>query len=186
MSDFTFVTSNDAKVGAARVACDAFGITFDREVIDFVEIQALDGDPIAKHKVAQAYEKLQKPVVITDDSWLIPALGGFPGPYMSQINSWLSIDDFLNLTRSLEDRTIILRQIVIYQDASVQKLFSADIPGIILQEARGEYSIMHLNAISFDAGQHSAGELTQAGQSAIAHLPTSWDDLCKWLQKTNT
>ncbi len=182
MSDFTFVTSNDIKVLAAKTACDEFGISFDRENIDFVEIQASQGEPIARHKADQAYKTLRKPIVVTDDSWIIPGLKGFPGPYMKQVNDWFSVEDWLNLTRSLTDRRMILRQIIVYQDATGQELFACDLEALILKESRTSTGIKHFSIISFDGGKHSAAEIVEKGESGIKHLPNSWHDLCNWLQ----
>lgn len=182
MSDFTFVTTNDMKVRAAKTACDEFGVSFDRATIDFVEIQSSDGEDIACHKAEQAYAELQKPIVITDDSWLIPALNGFPGPYMKQVNDWFSTDDWLRLTRDLTDRRMILRQIVVYQDAGGQKVFNTDLEALLLSEPRDTNYVKHFSIISFDNGKHSAAEVTNRGESSIKDLLHSWHDLCTWLQ----
>ncbi len=186
MSNFTFVTSNDIKVLAAKEVCNEFGISFDRDNIDFVEIQADDGTAIARHKAEQAFVQLQKPVVVTDDSWLIPGLNGFPGPYMKQVNDWFSVDDWLRLTRDLDDRRMILRQIVVYQDTMRQQLFVSDLEAILLKESRSTTGIKHFSIISFDGGKHSAAELTERGESSIKHLSNSWHELCEWLQTPAT
>jgi XTP/dITP diphosphohydrolase len=182
MSDFTFVTSNELKILAATAVCEPAGIHFEHHSLDFSELQSYDGELIARDKAQQAFEALKSPVVITDDSWIIPGLGGFPGPYMRQVNHWLTTDNFLDLTRSLIDRRIILRQIIVYQDADNQHLFSTDIPGILLTEARGNCPVMHFKVISFDDGHRSAAQVVDAGKSSIDHLHSSWNDLCEWLQ----
>jgi len=56
---------------------------------------------------------------------------------MKSINDWFTPEDWLRLTSDLTDRTIILRQIVVYQDKHGQQLFSVDIPGMLLREAQG-------------------------------------------------
>jgi len=186
MSDFTFVTSNDIKVHAAGVACAEFDITFDRENIEFVEIQSSEGEAIARHKASQAYDQLKRPIVVTDDSWITPGLHGFPGPYMKQVNDWFTTDDWLHLTHDLTDRRMILRQIVVYQDAKEQRVFTSDLEAIILHEARSTTGIKHFSIISFDGGKHSAAELVERGESSIRHLQNSWHDLCKWLQNRHS
>lgn len=179
--DFTFVTSNDAKLMAAKAICQQFGVTFDRETVDFIEMQHDDGEPIARHKSEQAFTALQKPVVVTDDSWIIPGLRGFPGPYMKQINHWLTSENFLDLTRGLTDRRIILRQIVVFQDEHGQQLFTSDVVASILTEARGSAPAMCLNVISFDGSERSAGELYDSNINPLNTTETSWHILCDWL-----
>ena len=179
---FTFVTSNEIKVLAAKSVCDSFALHFDNQSLDFVEIQADNGEIIAQHKAEQAYALLNQPIVITDDSWLIPGLNGFPGAYMKQVNDWFAPDDWLRLTRDLDDRRMILRQIIVYQDEHGQQLFSSDLEAMLLTEARSNSGIKHFSIISFDGGVHSAAEMVESGQSAIKDLPNSWHDLCLWLK----
>lgn len=185
-ADFSFVTSNDIKYHAAKVVLDGYGIAFDRQIIDFIEIQADEGESIARHKAEQAYAALQRPIVVTDDSWLIPGLKGFPGAYMHQVNDWFTADDWLRLTRDLTDRRMILRQIIVYQDASGQQLFSSDIEALLLTESRTASGLNHFSIISFDGGKHSAAEVFEAGESAIKDLPNSWQILSEWFLNRNT
>lgn len=185
-ADFSFVTSNDIKFQAAKFVLDTHGIIFDRQLIDFVEIQADDGESIARHKAEQAFAALQAPVVVTDDSWLIPGLNGFPGAYMHQVNDWFSADDWLRLTRDLVDRRMILRQIIVYQDVAGQQLFSSDIEALILHESRTSSGLKHFSIISFDGGRSSAAEVFEAGESAIKDLPNSWQAFSEWFIRRNT
>ena len=179
---FTFITSNDLKVLAAHEVCDAHHITFDRQATDFVEIQSDNGEAIARDKATQAYEKLKSPIVVTDDSWLIPGLRGFPGPYMKQVNDWFTPEDWLRLTRGLTDRRMILRQIIVYQDSDGQRVFTSDIESTLLTTSRSQSGHKHFSIISFDGGIHSAAEAVEAGHSAIQDKPNSWHELCAWLQ----
>lgn len=182
MGQFIFATSNDHKVMTAKFVCDSFGIEFDRANVDLVEIQSDNTDEIALHKVRQAYEKLGKAVAITDDSWLIPGLNGFPGPYMKYINQWFRPEDFINLTESLDDRQIIMRQVIAYKDRENEKVFTTDIPGTILKDVRGKSEIMHFAVMSFDGGKHSVAEAEQDGITDISRRDNSWHKLCEWLQ----
>jgi XTP/dITP diphosphohydrolase len=181
MADFTFVTSNPHKVLTAEAVCKQFGVFFDHKKMDLEEIQADNGEDIAKHKVAQAFEAVKSPVTVTDDNWAIPGLRGFPGPYMRYINKWFTSEDFVRLTKSLEDRRIIMKHIIAYKDSKTEKVFSAKIEAILLKEARGESIIPHFAVISLDGGKHSAAEAEADGTMAIASLPNAWHQFCSWL-----
>jgi inosine/xanthosine triphosphate pyrophosphatase family protein len=149
------------------------------------EIQGEDSELIARDKANKAFAKFQKPVVISDDSWSVPGLNGFPGAYMKSVNDWFTVDDWLNLTRPLTDRRIMLTQIVVYQDADGQQLFSCDIKGILLPEARGKSPYPHSEITSFDGGQTSNAEHHERGQSSASHLPNVWHDFAEWYSKTH-
>lgn len=180
---FTFVTSNDHKVMTATAVCQKYGVAFERKNLDLTEIQADNGEVIALGKVRQAYEACQSPVAITDDSWLVYGLNGFPGPYMKYINQWFTPDDFLRLTKDLKDRRITLRHIIVYKDASEEKVFSVDIDGVLLAEVRGSSVIPHFALVSFDGGKRSVAEAEAADDAAaLVNHPNAWDQLCEWLE----
>ena len=177
----TFVTSNKYKFQAAKIISARLGIQIEQAVVDVDEIQASDGAVIARDKATKIYEQLGQPLVITDDTWIIPGLGGFPGPYMKYINEWLTADDFLRLTLPLEDRRIILRQTAVYQDEIEQVSFSVDIEGLLLKEIRDKTGYPHMAITSFDGGKTSGSEEHNAGRSTTSDSYTVWHELAKWL-----
>ncbi len=179
-----YATGNAVKFHQATSICNKFYITLKQSPLDVPEIQAEDGEMIARDKAAKAYAKFQGPVVISDDNWLIPGLNNFPGPYMKSINDWFTSDDWLHLTRPLKDRRIILRQMVVYQDATIQKLFFVDIEGVLLTEARGRSPYSHATITSFDDGGHSNAEFHERGESASGHRHTAWHDFAEWYNKS--
>lgn len=182
MRELTFVTGNDLKFKTASHHCAKHGITLVQQDIETVEIQAEIGEPIARHKANEAFQKLQKPVIVTDDTWVIPGLNGFPGPYMKSMNHWFTPQNWLDLTRNLEDREIILRQIAVYQDEMEQVVFTCDLPATLLKEVRGEHKFSHLTILSFGNSGKSAAESLAEGVSAIGDMHTVWNELTAWLE----
>jgi non-canonical purine NTP pyrophosphatase (RdgB/HAM1 family) len=178
-----YATSNNLKFQKAQIVCHRQGIQLQQQELDVHEIQGEDGTVIARDKAEKAFAKLKKPAVISDDSWHIPGLNGFPGAYMKSMNHWLTPQDWLNLTRQLQDRRIILRQVVVYQDADQQKVFVQDAEGILLTEARGLSPFPHAYITSFDSGKHSNAELHEQGLPTTAHIRGSWDDFAEWYSK---
>ena len=178
--ELKFATSNSLKFLAASQACREHDITLDQAIIDFVEIQSDNGEAIARHKAAAAFAKLKAPVVVSDDTWTIPGLGGFPGPYMKAVNQWFTPADFLRLTVDLVDRRIILRQEVIYQDATRQMAFAIDTPCLLLKEIRGASIYTHLTVTSVD-GQHSLAEVIATSGTSLPGALGVWHELGEWL-----
>lgn len=177
-----FVTTNEVKFKTAAEVMEQFGVQLEQAELELDELQA-DGEAIARHKAAQAFEKLGKPVVVTDDSWDIPGLNGFPGPYMKPMNQWLSGEDFLRLTETLTDRRIILRQHTVYQDADGQQYFVSDIVGTLLREVRGHNKYPSLTITSFANDGRSRAEALAAGQALITpDMPSVWLQLAQWLK----
>ena len=115
MQKLAFVTTNPQKFLIAEKICDEFGVAPERKAgVNITEVQSESGETVAMHKAHEAFRLLQRRVVVTDDTWIIPGLRGFPGPYMSSINQWLTVEDWLRLTRDLVDRRVVMRQIVAY------------------------------------------------------------------------
>jgi XTP/dITP diphosphohydrolase len=138
MKTIIFSTGNDGKYTDSLLVCKLYEIDVIQRNIDVVEIQSEDPEKVAIDKAAKAYEILRKPLVVSDDSWAIPGLKGFPGVYMHSINEWFTPDDFLRLTQSLDDRRAILTQHLVYIDGVTTKLFKANLEGKLLTEIRGK------------------------------------------------
>jgi inosine/xanthosine triphosphate pyrophosphatase family protein len=100
---------------------------------------------------------------------------------MKSLIHWLSTQDWLNLTQSLTDRRVFLRQILAYQDKQEQMLFSVDIEGVLLKKPRGVSADSNQPIMSFDNEKHSIAEMSASGKSAVAHKQNSWDQFCAWL-----
>lgn len=182
MADFTFVTTNEHKVRVAKITCAEFGVTFKHQNLELTEIQADDGESIARHKAEQAFEICRSPVVVGDSSWFIAGLNGWPGPYMKPANQHLSTQDFLNLTRPLADRQIIYRAILVYKDDGDEKVFAVDIKGVLLKEPRGESKYPSFPIISLDGGRRSLAEADLTDQPGAADQRNTWHELCEWLK----
>jgi inosine/xanthosine triphosphate pyrophosphatase family protein len=187
MYKIIYVTGNQLKVRLATEVCKPYGFSFEQSLLDIPEIQAENGETIARTKANEAFTRTQKPIVLSDDSWIIPGLKGFPGPYMKYMNEWLASDDWVRLTTPLDDRRIILRQCVVYQDATVQQTFYTDVEGTLLPQAKGSSPFPHMTITSFDGGKTSVAEAASNGQSAIfqADRRTSWHDFAEWYTKTH-
>lgn len=164
---------------------DAFasqGIVLEQVVIDIDEIQGEDPEKIVRDKAKRAFEAVQRPVIVTDDSWSIPALNGFPGAYGKSMNEWFTADDFLNLMRSKSDRTIYLQQYLAYIDEHEIIVFEKTLPGTLINEPRGKYHVplMKITCLDHHDGKTIA-ELQDAGlltKTAAKH--ESWGDAARW------
>lgn len=181
MQPVLYVTSNYIKFHLAKTVCGQFDVPMERTTVENVhEIQAETGEPVARDKAEKVFAALKRPIVVSDDSWIIPGLRGFPGPYMKSMNDWFTAADWMHLTAPLEDRRIILRQVIVYQDAERQKMFTIDLEGTLLREPRGESPYPHSTITSFDGGQHSNAEFHERGESAAQSKPTAWHAFAEW------
>lgn len=186
MDKLYFATGNDEKMLIAQVVCKKFNINVERVYIDIDEIQGEDPLIIVKDKVRRAYESLLKPVVVSDDSWSIPALKGFPGPYMKSINKWFEPYDFIRLMRGIKDRRVILYQFLAYYDGKNMQIFKNKINGKIIDKPRGMNARSPnatVTVLDYDNGKTIA-EVFMKGKKAVLDRYKNrrdvWHEFADW------
>lgn len=79
MKDITFITGNQHK---ADFLAKHLGMPIAHHKLDLDEIQSTDLRVVVEHKAKQAYEILQKPVLVEDAGLTLTALGNLPGPFI--------------------------------------------------------------------------------------------------------
>jgi XTP/dITP diphosphohydrolase len=186
MKTIYFATTNREKIQIAETVCAEAAVSVKSVGLDIDEIQGEDPELIVKDKARRAYEELSKPVVVSDDTWNIPALSGFPGAYMKSINHWFTAQDFLRLMEGIENRRIILHQFLAYTDGKITKVFRNDIPGKIIYEPRGENSKspnMAIIVLDSDNGKTIAQVFEQGIEAVVARYknqPDAWHEFVDW------
>src|SRR2546429_379435 len=178
METLPYVTGNQSKFENAKNLMKSFGIEIEQDDLYIQEIQSDSAEEITTDKAQKAFEILKKPLFVNDASWIIPALNGFPGPYMKYINEWFVPQDFINLTSGRENRQVILRDTIVYADENFTKTFSHDIHGTILEEAKGSGKHPSESIISLSPNGLSIAEENKK-PSFLRH---SVKTLVKWLK----
>lgn len=176
-----FITSNKRKLDHARPFLKKHNIEIIEENLPITEIQSDSIEEITKNKAEQAFAILKKPLLITDHGWFILGLNGFPGPYMKYMNEWLTPQNFLDLTKNLTDRRILLQQVVCYKDQNSTKLFIQEDEGILLKEIRGNsYDSPAMTIVSYRKGYSNA----EAREKGIQVFDTSklWKEFAEWYE----
>lgn len=182
----TFSTGNSDKFHTAQKVLQARGIELIQAQLDIDEIQSESGDAIILDKASKAFSLINRPVIVTDDSWSIPGLGGFPGPYMKSINTWFKEDDFLNLTVKLTDRRIFLTNRLAYNDGHQIKLFQNDREGILLKESHGKsHHLSHqFIAMEGDNGLSQAEAYSRGLDQNNPERAAIWNTFAVWLKSS--
>ncbi len=186
MKTVNYATTSKEKFLIAQTVCEQAGITVKQALIEIDEIQGEDPELIIKDKARRAYEKLGKPLIVSDDSWNIPALNGFPGAYMKSVNHWFSAQDFLRLMEGVKDRAIILHQYLAYNDGKTITVFKNDINGEIIHEARGKnHKSPNMSVVVLDSDNgKTIAEVFEQGQRAVVerykNRPDAWHEFVKW------
>lgn len=176
MKSIIFVTSNQRKLGEARLACDLYDIEIISQSYDIDEIQSSDPRQVTEHKARAAYVAAGQPIVVTDTCWSIPALHGFPGAYMKDVANWFNEQDFLNLMADKDDTRISFTENIAYYDGETLQFFSKEFWGHIVPPRGTGNSIE--NVAEFEG--KTLGERRLEG--GYSHKPEDyvWVDFAKW------
>ena len=132
LSELYFVSSNEHKFEEAERILSNFGVNINLFKTTLEEIQSNNLNDIAEKKAINAYDLIQKPVIIEDDGLFINALNGFPGPYSSYVYDTIGNKGIMNLLENSEIRDAKFVSIIAYCDSAYGvKLFESSIPGKI-------------------------------------------------------
>lgn len=178
------ITSNKSKFKSARKRLKEFNIKLHHKDLDLIEPQADNVLTVAEYKSQQAFEILHQPVLVSDVGWSIPALNGFPGPFMHHIINWFDAGDFLNLMRDKKDRRISVENVIVYKDSKTLKAFLSKREGKILKQAKGK-GIAIDRIVSFRKDNKSIAECIKSGISRFdtKFKDSVWTRFGEWFNK---
>jgi len=189
MPTIYFATTNPQKLQIGQAICAQYGYDVEPVTLDIDEVQGEDAEYIIKDKARRAYELFGKPVVVSDDSWGIRALRGFPGAYMKSMNHWFSSEDFLHLMNGRDDRRITLYQYLAYNDGKNIEVFCNEIDGTIVDSPRGSSDVPPISqivALDQDNGK-TIGEVFEQDDHTFADRYITrrevWHKLMDWYTK---
>lgn len=177
-----FVTSNKNKIDRANEYLLPLGINFTPTSLDVIEIQSESFEEIIKQKAKDAYSLLQQPLFVSDHSWSITALHGFPAGYMKSINHWFTPQDFLNLMRDKTNREAILTESICFTNGEITQYFSQQIKAHILYESKGEGEPF-MTVSSFSDDGMSIAEKVKIQPSAVESNEV-YKEFADWFKAT--
>jgi len=192
MTKILIATGNNEKFSFGQKSLEKVGLEAVQTVIEIDEIQGEDPELIIKDKAARAYEKLDEPVLVTDDSWSFAGLRGFPGPYMKSMNHWFTPEDFARLISGLDDRLVTLQQLVAYQDAHECVVFRRDLTGQLVGTPRGTSGVPLQKVVIMDEDREVDMTISEVIDAGEQHHPRraakrlAWDDFAEWYQQAHS
>jgi inosine/xanthosine triphosphate pyrophosphatase family protein len=131
---------------------------------------------VTKHKAKTAYTFANEPAVVTDTSWNIPALNGFPGSYMKDVANWFTAQDFVNLLSDKDDKRVAFTENIAYYDGVELKVFSKEFWGkLVLPRGTGN-SIENVSEFN----GKTLGEFRAEGNTSHEAEDYIWIDFARW------
>lgn len=136
-----FITGNQSK---ADYLSRQLGVTLEHRKVELLEIQSTDLHEIVAHKLRQAFEVCQRPVLVEDVSLVFNALGDLPGPYIKWFLEHAGDEACCKMLDGFEDRGAIIKCTFGYYDGKRMEFFDSELPGTIAKRPKGE------NGFGFD------------------------------------
>lgn len=136
MNKLFFATGNKDK---AREAQQILGIPIEISEIELDEIQSLDLKKIAEHKLIQAFEKVNAPVIVDDVALKLDIWNGFPGPFVKYLHVASDGNNklLLRMLKNEENRNATLIATIGYHDGKDLHFFTGELRITIAKEELG-------------------------------------------------
>jgi inosine triphosphate pyrophosphatase len=159
-----FITGNQQKTDYLS---RQLGVDLEHRSIDLLEIQSTDLHEIVDHKLKQAYELCQRPVLVEDVSLAFNALGDLPGPYIKWFIEHAGAEACCKMLDGFNDRSAVIRCTFGYYDGERMEFFDSELPGTIAAHPRGQ------NGFGFDEIFINGGyDITRAQMSQTENEKT--------------
>ena len=179
--NIVFITGNKAKV---REAEKILQTPLEIKDIDLDEIQDLDLEKIALHKINQAYNLVKSPVIIDDVSVEIDAWNGFPGPLIKWVlkTENHSAKLLLKMLAGEKNRRAKVRLAIGFHDGKKARIFYGEVDGVIAPEIRGENGFGWDPVFIPEGENETYAEMDPDYKNSISHRRKALDKLSDFLK----
>jgi len=103
------------------------------------EIQALDLEPVVRHKAQHAYAHLGQPVLVEDTGLSFAAWNGLPGALIKWFLMALGTDGICRLLREETNRVATATTLFCYYDGTDSHVFPGTVLGFVPETPRGTH-----------------------------------------------
>ena len=177
------VSSNKNK---AREVERILEIPIEIKEIDLDEIQELDLEKVALHKLNQAFEIVKSPVIIDDVSFEVEEWKGFPGPLIKWLLKASGGDNanvMLKMLDGVSDRSAVAKLAVGFHDGKTARVFIGESKGIVATEIRGDNGFGWDPVFIPEGYDQTFAQMTPSEKDKISHRGRALAKLHDFLQK---
>jgi inosine triphosphate pyrophosphatase len=136
MAKVTFITGNQGKADFLAKFLDYPVAHFKLEL---EEIQALDLDEVVEHKVLQAYQAVEAPVIVEDVGLSFKVLGGrLPGAFTKWFLDEIGPEGLCRMLDGYKSREAVGQICYGYYDGKHLHFFEGEIDGTIAESPKGK------------------------------------------------
>lgn len=177
----TFITGN---AGKADEVSRYLGVPIEHKSLDLDEIQSLDLEEIVKDKTLRAFEKVGKPVLVEDVSFVFHGLGKLPGPLIKWFLKELGNEGLCRLVDG-KDRSCTATVCYGFHDGKEVHTFEGSMKGSVSNSPLGNNSFGWAPVFIPEGHEKTYAELTNEEQAPIAMRNKALKKLREFLQHSD-
>jgi XTP/dITP diphosphohydrolase len=178
--EIIYVTKNKEKVETARrIFKDKVKVT--QVSLNLIEPQSISPKEISESKARQAYEKLKKPLFVTDVGFCVEAFNGFPGSLIKFFNEYVGQEGILKLLEGVENRRAKAVVALTFFDGKTMKTFEDITEGTVAKQAYPKG--WEFDRIFIPGGsQKTWGEMGLEAKDKDSYYKKAFEKLLTWLE----
>lgn len=181
LDKITFVTGNKAKIEETR---EILKVNLEIKDIELDEIQGLDLEKVALHKINQAYEIVKSPVMIDDVSFEIEVWNKFPGPLIKWIlKAGKGPSLILKLMEGEKNRKASAKLAIGFHDGKKAHIFFGEAKGSVGYEVAGKEGFGWDKIFIPDGYDKTYAEMSSELKNSISHRFDALSKLNDFLNK---
>lgn len=168
---FVLVTGNrDKRLEVERL----LGCRLASADVDLPEIQSLDLRRVLEAKAHEAWQRLERPLVVEDTGLGLEALGGFPGPLVKWLLQAVGAAGIARLAHALDDPRARVRCALCYRDRRRTVVAEAEVAGRLTRVPRGERGFGWDPIFVPAGGRRTYAEMTPEEKDRVGHRGRAW------------
>lgn len=181
-ANITFITGNQHK---ADFLAKHLGVPIAHHKLDLDEIQSLDPHVVIEHKVRQAYDILQKPVLVEDAGLVFTAMGQLPGTFVKWFIESIGCEGLVRMANALPVRDAVGRVCYGLYDGKNMHFFDGEMRGQIAAEVRDGGRGFGYDAIFINKGfDVTRAEMNEADYDRTSYRTEAIAKLRDFLQQS--
>lgn len=131
-----FITGNQHKADYLAKLLD---MPLEHQKIDLDEIQSANLEEVVRHKAIQAYQIINKPVLVEDVALGFAALDGLPGPFVKFfVEAENGLESMCRMLDGFTDRRARAECMFAYYDGNECVVIEGGLDGIIAERPKGD------------------------------------------------
>jgi len=176
MERFTFVTHSQQKLADAE---RFLGMKLLHYNLDLPEIQSVDVEEVAAHKVKTAHEALKRPVLVEDTGLYLDAWSGLPGALVKWFVQRVGDKGICEMLGQAENRHAWVKTVIATYDTRLH-LFSGTLEGEIARQPRGA-NVYGFNTLFIPYGsQKTLAEMTPDERQQFSMRRLAFQELIQY------